>query len=1317
MKPYEVSRASRALIRSTLFLAIASALPAYAQTCPTPLVVVDAACTVTTGTTVNVAGSGIGASASGASTTVTGESITLNLTGAGATGVLSQAGALVSLDKSTVETTSIGALAANQFGLRAIGAGSRITGFNTFVLLNPITGTSANLHAVSAENGGFITLRDSGAHAQSNGGTGGNALQAIGSGSRIVFEQGDIVTGAPGAFGAVALSGGRIDVTNAVLTTTGTASGTQGSHGLVASGAGSLTVGSGVNGQVFGTFTNVLRADAGGEVQASASSLTSRGSGNTLNPAAVARATSGGTVRVSAGSTLTATGQFGHGITVDDEGSQAFVSDSNVRVGGSRSVGLMLRVGGDATINNTTFLVAQDTLTGPWAPAVRIEGTGSVLTMTGGRLSTTPGSSHALQAIAGSATLTGTAIDTIGDYSSGIVAGNATVNATDVAITTLGNNNAMGVLADINSQVTFTRGSITTRGSQVATAANPHAMTARNPGGRLSAIGTVANTFGTVAIGAVADDGGTASLTDVAITTQGDRGLGLYSVVEQNGAQFAATLTSLRGSVETSGLNAHGAAAQARNDLPGPLASLTVTDARVTTHGSGATGLRATLANYGSAPSGRGEARVVANNTTVRTEGTLAHGALSRDAPTSVTINGGSVLATGQNAHGAVAEIGGRIVGTNTSVRASGANATGLFVSGNPGAVSSASFTTSDIANVSGPTIGVAGNGSVAMTDSTGGGSGQWLLVGTVADFPTLLADPPILGPGDPTDDDGNPPPPLGQPPAPSAPTIVPGLADITLTRSTVTGSAITVDGSVSNVTLVDARWNLTGDSNLTNLVNDPSLIDFSPPTAGVFKTLTVVNYSGDGTIALNTVLGDDSSPSDTLVVDGGNASGPSFLAIKPAGGAGAVTLANGILVVDAINGATTTPNAFSLSGRVVGGPYEYTLHRASVDATAPESWFLRSTIDCAAPGAPVPPCPSPPPPPPPPDPPTPPVPPPPIPNYRAEVSLYTAAIPTAIHYGRSLLDTLHERVGEQEQLRGRRDLDEDGRLDGMWGRLVYVDGERDSSRGIYRDGPSYDYTLGAVQLGHDLYRHEEAGEHRDHAGLYLAAGYAETEVDHYTGTRAGDDRVDAYTIGGYWTRYDAKDDPEDREEPYVDAVLQATWYEVRANPAVDLPRMETEGWGFAASLEGGYPFALDKGWLLEPQGQLIYQWFDFDDASDVAATVRFDDTDSLVGRLSARLSRDWIHHDDPDFPLQSTGWLRLGIWHEFKGEPVTEFSSDRGYIPFTADLGGTWWEAELALTREIDRNVFFYGNVGYSQGFDDDRRSWEGKIGLRADW
>jgi outer membrane autotransporter protein len=102
--------------------------------------------------------------------------------------------------------------------------------------------------------------------------------------------------------------------------------------------------------------------------------------------------------------------------------------------------------------------------------------------------------------------------------------------------------------------------------------------------------------------------------------------------------------------------------------------------------------------------------------------------------------------------------------------------------------------------------------------------------------------------------------------------------------------------------------------------------------------TLTTPNYVGQGgRIAMNTLLGGDGSPSDRLVINGGTASGSSSLIVTNAGGAGAVTTGNGILLVDAVNGGTTAASAFTLGnagGYVAAGPYAYTLQRSSVDGS-----------------------------------------------------------------------------------------------------------------------------------------------------------------------------------------------------------------------------------------------------------------------------------------------------------------------------------------------------------------------------------------------
>ncbi len=171
------------------------------------------------------------------------------------------------------------------------------------------------------------------------------------------------------------------------------------------------------------------------------------------------------------------------------------------------------------------------------------------------------------------------------------------------------------------------------------------------------------------------------------------------------------------------------------------------------------------------------------------------------------------------------------------------------------------------------------------------------------------------------------------------------------LTASQWTGAAFNVTNVNVDPTSV---WTVTANSTVSQTVNNAGLIQFTPPTGdptqlASFKTLTTANYIGSGgTLGLNTFLGTDGSPSDRLVINGGTASGNSLLRIANAGGPGALTTGNGILVVDTINGGTTVPGTFALAGRVAAGPYDYTLFRSSVDASNDQAWYLRSTIDCS---------------------------------------------------------------------------------------------------------------------------------------------------------------------------------------------------------------------------------------------------------------------------------------------------------------------------------------------------------------------------------
>ena len=472
--------------------------------------------------------------------------------------------------------------------------------------------------------------------------------------------------------------------------------------------------------------------------------------------------------------------------------------------------------------------------------------------------------------------------------------------------------------------------------------------------------------------------------------------------------------------------------------------------------------------------------------------------------------------------------------------------------------------------------------------------------MGTAAIFPPLAQiEFPFFGIPDPDAPDAPAP---GSPPPPRAPANTPGLANVTLTRSTVIGSAFTAPGSVSNVTLLDnSTWIMTGSSNVTNLVNDPSLIEFTAPTGdplvlASYKTLTTVNYLGiGGLIGLNTYLGNDSSPSDRLVIDGGNASGNSPLRIRNTVGAGALTVANGILVVDAINGGTTAPGTFALAD--VSRP-DLTTTRYSAAAWMPASPGMVSAIDARLhldPTNPVAPR-----------------------QHRAwhpdqlqsrqtsvrETSLYAAIPSMTLLYGRTLLDTLHERVGEEEDLRNRRTSQRRGELapgaaSSASAAITRATGSACSA--MDRSSTTTSARSRPVRIRSGAIAPTAAGITRACTSR-SARSRATSRMS--TVPSAGTDRFNAYSLGGYWTHFGPTG-------WYLDAILQGTWYDAKGSfkPSADLT---TNGCGFAGSSRAGYPIRLGSGFIIEPQAQFVYQNVNLGDGSDNAATVQFRNIESL---------------------------------------------------------------------------------------------------------
>lgn len=485
-------------------------------------------------------------------------------------------------------------------------------------------------------------------------------------------------------------------------------------------------------------------------------------------------------------------------------------------------------------------------------------------------------------------------------------------------------------------------------------------------------------------------------------------------------------------------------------------------------------------------------------------------------------------------------------------------------------------------------------------------------------------------------------------------------------------------------------------------------------------------NYvSNGGRLMVDTFLGADASPTDRLVIQGNSVlgSGATSLLVANTTGGGALTTGNGIQVVQ-VDG-TSAAGAFVLGNRVAAGAYEYRLFQNGFGANAADGdWYLRSTYTAPA-AAPVIQ----------------------LPNYRDEVPVDMVVPALANRFGLAMLGTYHDRVGEdhadpattvpakpiwcKDSAKGFRCLPsaqqnaayadaatgEGERHKAVWARVfgetgnVGYGGKTDIARynRFEKHGPSYDFGLAGAQIGMDVYRKLHDNGSRDIAGLYVGAGRIDSDVKAVFGGKAGSTSMDGYSAGAYWTRKGASG-------WYVDGVVQGTWYDrIRANSVLG-ESLKTNGWGFTASLESGYPVALGAGWAIEPQAQLIYQRISIDDGADRFGQVRYDDTNAVYGRVGARLTKNGSMDDGRTITL----WGRANLWHTFGADAKTTFTSLAGTNPLTlnTDLGGSWAQFGLGASGQLTKSTSVFASADYNLGLGEAKgHGIAGRLGIKVVW
>lgn len=326
------------------------------------------------------------------------------------------------------------------------------------------------------------------------------------------------------------------------------------------------------------------------------------------------------------------------------------------------------------------------------------------------------------------------------------------------------------------------------------------------------------------------------------------------------------------------------------------------------------------------------------------------------------------------------------------------------------------------------------------------------------------------------------------------------------------------------------------------------------------------------------------------------------------------------------------------------------------------------------------------------------------FPNFRPIVSLYSAIPSIGLLYSQMILDTLHRRVGEQEQLFCSSNLPQRCNPNGGWIRLGSNSGRRINGT-IFRRGPDFKYHNQAIQFGVDLYHDQSLENIGEFFGIFGAVGESNASVKNIFNLDAGRVDYSNYSGGLYYTNYNPIG--------YFDAVAQLGHNSIKSidkfsrNP---FP-FRTHGKNWGLSFEAGVPVTVMNCLELEPQAQISYQKLHLRKARGLFVEVGFERTRSVLGRLGLRLKRS-IEQEN----YVITPWIAANLIREFQGNSYTTFSYRRGVLPIPSSLRGNSASLELGLSALIYENASLYASYN-RQYFFSNKRSYSnsGHVGIRV--
>jgi len=974
------------------------------------------------------------------------------------------------------------------------------------------------------------------------------------------------------------------------------------------------------------------------------------------NNAASVYAASGGTVQLNA-STLVTTGT---------NSSSVFAQGSAGRVT-------------NVSIDRSTLQTSGD-----WATGAQANGSSNVV-LQDSTVATSGQSAHGLYAIGTGANLTatGTTVTTTGDHSVGAYhQAGGLMTLDNVSIVTKGSD-AQGVLIGSQGFVGdgVTSNVVQLSNSTIDTQGNVSAGLQASDNATLTGTNVKVTTSGTNSYGASATFGAQIQLDGGSIATTGDgaaalRVAGMPATAGDPG-NTPPSITASGLAITTAGQNAPVAALRAG-------ANLSIANSTLIASGAGSDVVRATAFDT--------QAPATASFTSSTLASTQGNGLSANGTRLDVTLND-STLTAGANIM--VADSNPTTLdGGTLNVVANASTLTGTAYAGQASTLNAtlqggSTWNVTDASNVSSLTLD---NGTIrylAPAQLTAGGVTLGAGGGTfdTNGFDVMLNDP-VSGAG-----------------AFSKT----GAGTLTLAGSnTYSGNTIVNAGTLQAgsdrafspasgfIVSNGAAFDLNGfNATVSGLANSGTVRFGATPGT----VLTVAgNYAGNGgTLVMQTELGDSSSATDRLHVQGAT-SGNTNMQVVNTGGIGAQTTGNGILMVQ-VDGASN--GTFAQAGKIEAGAFQYTLYKGGVGTDAANgNWYLRSTLEAppgdAGPGddqrqpsdesgsgtspvagdAPL--------------------------AYRPGAVGYAMAPQLAANYGFTMLGTLHQRVGDVPNAGEPSNTT----AEGVWGRVNGASLQAGAMNRFSASSHSF-----FAQFGKDWTLAGGTDGGSTHAGVTLTLGTASADFSDSArslaglGTATGSVSTQMQGVGGYWTRYL-------RDGSYADSVAQVTRYHNQYGDINGNSPGQT-GLGVVISEELGKPFQIAQLPIaFEPQAQLSYQYLHLNDFSDAVSAVSGTTTNALRGRIGFRLFG--LDGAIPWHAANVMPYLTANVQHDFlpQGQTVV------GETPFNAGFSRTWFDIGLGVTATLKQHSQLHAAVNYLQRVDGQRMHGViGNVGYRYRW